>query len=270
MGQLVYRQRLLTRLTHWIWAASLFFLLLSGLQIFNAHPTLYLGNESGFSYDNAVLAIYSVDGEKGPEGRVDILGKTIVTTGILGVTGTADALHYQAFPPALTIPSYRDLATGRVVHFFFAWLFVATIALWLVGSILNGHLKKDILPSASDVQRLPGDLIDHLKFRFEHRKSYNPLQKLTYCIVFFGLFPLIALTGLAMSPGMDAILPLTEWLGGRQTARALHFIAALSLALFFLVHIVMVFAAGPINELRSMISGWYRVDNAEDKTEKSS
>lgn len=81
MKQLVYRQRLLTRLTHWIWAASLFFLLLSGLQIFNAHPTLYLGNESGFDYDNAILAIYAVEGESGPEGRVDILGKSFQTTG---------------------------------------------------------------------------------------------------------------------------------------------------------------------------------------------
>ncbi|MFK4821507.1 cytochrome b/b6 domain-containing protein [Ochrobactrum quorumnocens] len=270
MELLVYRQRLLTRLTHWIWAASLFFLLLSGLQIFNAHPTLYLGNESGFSYDNAVLAIYAVDGEKGPEGRVDVLGKTIGTTGVLGVTGTLDAPNYQAFPPTLTIPSYRDLATGRIVHFFFAWLLVSTLALWLAGSILNGHLTKDILPSSSDIRRLPRDMIDHLKFRFGHKKSYNPLQKLAYCIVFFGLFPLIVITGLAMSPGIDAILPLTEWLGGRQTARALHFIAALSLALFFLVHIAMVLAAGPINELRSMISGWYRVDSSEDETEKRS
>lgn len=268
MGQLVYRQRLLTRITHWVWAASLFFLLLSGLQIFNAHPTLYLGNESGFSYDNAVLAIYAVDGEHGPEGRVDILGQTIGTTGILGVTGTADTPHYQAFPPALTIPSYRDLATGRIVHFFFAWLLVTTLALWLAGSILNGHLKKDILPSVLDIRRLPRDMLDHMKFRFEHRKSYNPLQKLTYFAVFFGLFPLIVVTGLAMSPGMDAVFPLTEWLGGRQTARTLHFTAALLLVLFFLVHIAMVLAAGPINELRSMISGWYRIDRSEDETEK--
>jgi len=76
MKQLVYRQRLLTRLTHWIWAASLFFLLLSGLQIFNAHPTLYLGNESGFDYDNAIRAIFAVECVSGPGGRVDILGKS--------------------------------------------------------------------------------------------------------------------------------------------------------------------------------------------------
>ncbi|NKB84468.1 cytochrome b/b6 domain-containing protein [Brucella grignonensis] len=260
MKQLVYRQRLLTRLTHWIWAASLFFLLLSGLQIFNAHPTLYLGNESGFEYDNAVLAVYAVDGENGPEGRVDILGSTFRTTGVLGVSGSANAPNYQAFPSALTIPSYRDLATGRAVHFFFAWVLVGTLLLWLVGSVLNGHLKNELLPSAFDIRSLPSDFLNHLKFRLQHGKAYNPMQKLTYCMVFFALFPMIVITGLAMSPGMDAVWPLTEWLGGRQTARTLHFVTVLLLSAFFVIHIMMVFAAGPINEMRSMISGWYRAD----------
>ncbi|GAA5623557.1 hypothetical protein Brsp04_03452 [Brucella sp. NBRC 12952] len=260
MKQLVYRQRLLTRLTHWIWAVSLFFLLLSGLQIFNAHPTLYLGNESGFDYDNVVLAIYAVDGESGPEGRVDILGKSFQTTGFLGVSGATSAPAYQAFPPALTIPSYRDLATGRVVHFFFAWVLVGTLTLWLVGSVLNGHLRNELLPSALDIKSLPGDILNHLKFRFQHRKTYNPMQKLTYCMVFFGLFPMVIITGLAMSPGMDAVLPLAEWLGGRQTARTLHFVAVFLLCAFVVIHIVMVLAAGPFNEMRSMISGWYRAD----------
>src|SRR3712207_6943435 len=58
-GPLVYRQRIMTRLTHWVWAVSLFFLLLTGLQIFNAHPALYIGKESGFEYNNAVLALSS-------------------------------------------------------------------------------------------------------------------------------------------------------------------------------------------------------------------
>jgi thiosulfate reductase cytochrome b subunit len=90
-GRLILRQKLATRITHWLWAVCLFFLLLSGLQIFNAHPALYLGDESGFAYDNAVLS-------------------------------------FAGFPSWLTIPSTRDLATGRVVHLFFAWLFVATLA----------------------------------------------------------------------------------------------------------------------------------------------
>ncbi len=110
--------------------------------------------------------------------------------------------------------------------------------------------------------------MEHLKFRFQHGKSYNPLQKLSYFLVLFGLLPLIVATGLAMSPGADH-LPLSEWLGGRQTA-TLHFVAMLLLVAFFIVHIAMVLAAGPFNELRSMISGWYRIDRTDEKTEKQS
>ncbi|NKB79791.1 cytochrome b/b6 domain-containing protein [Ochrobactrum daejeonense] len=267
MKQLVYRQRLLTRLTHWIWAASLFFLLLSGLQIFNAHPTLYFGNESGFDYDNAVLAIYAVDGESGPEGRVDILGKSFQTTGFRRI-GSHKCSRLSGISPALTIPSYRDLATGRVVHFFFAWVLVGTLMLWFVSSVLNRHLKNDLLPSALDIKSLPGDFLNHLKLRFHHGKTYNPIQKLTYFVVLFGLFPMTVVTGLAMSPGMDAVLPLTEWLGGRQTARTLHFLAVFLLSTFFIIHIAMVFAAGPINEMRSMISGWYRADLPEKNEDR--
>jgi thiosulfate reductase cytochrome b subunit len=73
------------------------------------------------------------------------------------------------------------------------------------------------------------------------------------------LFPLIILTGLTMSPGMDAILPwLLELFGGRQTARSIHFLAMTGLVLFFIIHIIMVVLAGPFNEIRQMITGRYR------------
>jgi len=95
-------------------------------------------------------------------------------------------------------------------------------------------------------------------FRFRHAASYNVLQKLAYCAVFFLLFPLIILTGLIMSPGINAAWPwLLDLFGGRQTARTLHFVAMLLLVLFVIIHILMVLAAGPANEMRSMITGWY-------------
>jgi len=60
---------------------------------------------------------------------------------------------------------------------------------------------------------------------------------------------------------MNAAWPwLLDLFGGRQTARTIHFVVMVLLVLFFLIHIAMVFAAGPINELRSMITGWYRTD----------
>ena len=74
------------------------------------------------------------------------------------------------------------------------------------------------------------------------------------------LIPLMVLTGLTMSPAMDTAWPwLLELFGGRQSARSIHFIVAFLLVLFFLVHILMVVLAGPINEVRSMITGRYRL-----------
>ena len=77
--------------------------------------------------------------------------------------------------------------------------------------------------------------------------------------MFFVLFPLIILTGLTMSPTMNAGWPwLVDLFGGRQTARTIHFVVMVLLVLFFVIHVAMVVLAGPINELRSMITGYYR------------
>lgn len=260
-GELVYRQSLWTRATHWTWVICLFFLLFSGLQIFNARPDLYIGQQSGFAFDNSILSMSAVRTPDGPRGVTTIFGREFDTTGVFGVSGTAEKPQIRGFPAALTIPSYRDLATGRVIHFFFAWLLVATLFVWFVASLVNGHLRRDITPTGGDLARLPQDIADHARFRFHHTGQYNVLQKLSYGIVFFVLFPVIVLTGLTMSPGMDAAWPwLLDIFGGRQTARTIHFIAMTLLVLFLLVHIAMVIAAGPINELRSMVTGWYRTD----------
>lgn len=228
-GRLILRQKRMTRITHWLWAISLFFLLLSGLQIFNAHPALYFGKESGFEYDNAIIVIGDV-------------------------------------PSFLTIPSTQDLATGRVVHLFFAWVLVSTLLVWLIASLRNRHLRKDLLPSRKDLSGFGQDVRDHLKLNFIHAVRYSPLQKLAYGGVLFVLFPLIILTGLSMSPGMNAVLPwLPELFAGRQTARSIHFAVMLLLVLFFIVHIAMIVLAGPINELRSIITGRYRLSSRKEK-----
>jgi thiosulfate reductase cytochrome b subunit len=262
---LVYRQHLWTRITHWVLAIALFFLLLSGLQIFNAHPTLYIGQQSGFGFNNEVLALGADETTDGkPVGFARILGHRIETTGLLGLSGQGAELAARGFPSWATIPSYQDLATGRVVHFFFAWIFVLALVGWLVGSIINGHFRRDIAPNAADFRNLPRDIADHARLTLHHRRDYNTLQKLTYAAVLLVIMPTIILTGLAMSPTMDAVVPfLTDLFGGRQTARTIHFAMMLLLVGFFIVHIVMIFAAGPLNELRSIITGWYRVDAKE-------
>lgn len=268
-GPLIYRQSIWTRVTHWVWAICLFFLLLTGLQIFNAHPALYIGQQSGFEFDNAILEIGAVNTPDGPRGRTTIFGNSFDTTALgLGMSGTAERPAFTGFPGAVTIPSYRDLGTGRVVHFFFGWIFVATIFIWFVASFINGHIRRDIVPKSADIAGVPRDLVDHATLRFKHGRHYGPLQKLAYFGVFFILFPLIVATGLTMSPGMDAAWPwLLDLFGGRQTARTIHFITMALLVAFFIVHIVMVLAAGPVNELRSMITGWYRASPGTPEAE---
>lgn len=270
-GRLIYRQKLATRLTHWVWAVAMFFLLLSGLQIFNARPQLFIGQQSGFEYNNAILEIGSkaVDGQR--VGYTTIFGQEFNTSGVLGLSETPNGPRLRAFPEWATIPSSQDLATGRVVHFFFAWIFVGTLFVWLLFSLFNRHLTNDLIPHKRDFKNLPQDIVDHIKFKFHHAMTYSPLQKLTYAIVLFILFPLIILTGLAMSPAMNAAFPwIIDIFGGRQTARTIHFLTMAAFVIFFFVHIFMVVAAGPINELRSMITGRYRLSPTGDENGENS
>lgn len=263
-GALTYRQTLTTRLTHWLWAICLFFLLLSGLQIFQAHPELYIGKQSGFAFDNTVLSVGAFMDDGVMKGRTVLFGETYDTTGWLGAVPRGADMVAQSFPGWLTIPSYRDLATGRVVHFFFAWTLALTLLIWFVGALFSGHLR-ELLPTVRDLRRLPRDFLDHLRFRFHGGANYNTLQKLSYAGVMFAALPLMILTGLMMSPGVDAFAPiLLDIFGGRQTARTIHFVVMLALVLFFAVHVLMVLLAGPFNELRSMTTGWYRLPDQKE------
>ena len=263
--ELVYRQSAWTRLTHWLWAVCLVFMLLSGLQIFNARPQLYLGKQSGFEFNNTVLQIGAKDTANGPRGYTEIFGHRFDTTGVLGWSGPPGEESARAFPSWATIPSYYDLGTARVVHFFFAWLLSGTLLVWLLASLINGHIRRDLAPRVEDLKRLPGDIANHARLKFHHTREYNTLQKLAYGGVLFVLLPLMILTGLAMSPSMNSVLPfLNEVLGGRQTARTIHFTVMALLVMFFIVHMLMILAAGPINELRSIITGWYRTDAPAD------
>jgi thiosulfate reductase cytochrome b subunit len=266
---LVYRHARITRLTHWINLLCVTALLMSGLQIFNAHPALYWG-QFGADADRPAFEIGTNESGDGPQvGFARIGSATFETTGILGVSRNASGTVQRAFPRWATLPSWRDLALGRRWHFFFAWLFVANLLAYFVAGIASGHLRRDLLPSGQQLRprSLLKDVLDHLRLKFPHgekARHYNPLQKLTYLGVIGVLLPLMILTGLTMSPGMDAILPwLVDIFGGRQSARTIHFVAASLIVLFVFVHVAMVFLAGPVNELRSMITGRFAI-NVED------
>jgi thiosulfate reductase cytochrome b subunit len=129
---------------------------------------------------------------------------------------------------------------------------------------LNGHLRQ-LVPTLSDLRALPGDIADHARLRFHHTARYNVLQKLAYASVLFLALPLMILTGLSMSPGFNAAAPwLLDLFQGRQTARTIHFLTMLALLGFFAVHMAMILLAGPLNEMRSILTGWYRTDGDEN------
>jgi thiosulfate reductase cytochrome b subunit len=107
-------------------------------------------------------------------------------------------------------------------------------------------------------------MADHARLRFHHGADYSVLQKLAYASVLFLALPLMILTGLSMSPGFNAAAPwLLDLFGGRQTARTIHFLTMLALIGFFVVHMAMILLAGPLNEMRSILTGWYRTDGGK-------
>ena len=263
---LFYRHKLLVRAAHWINAVIITFMLMSGLQIFNAHPALYIGNPSTF--DHPALALTAQQQPDGSLRGITTIGSWhFDTTGVLGASRMNGALVARGFPSWATIPGTQWLAMGRLYHFFFAWLFVFNGAIFALWAFQSGHFRRDLLPTSRDIAHLPQEVVDHAKLKFAHderAKSYNSLQKLTYFLVIFGLGPLVVLTGLTMSPTMDAAMPFLPWVfGGRQTARLIHFICAFSFVGFFIIHIVMVVLSGTWNNIRSMITGKYAIETGD-------
>jgi len=255
-SSLVYRTRLPVRLWHWLNALTIFVMLMSGMMIFNAHPRLYWGKE-GFVTADAWLAI----GHRGTSGFLQLGDYQLATTGLLGFAQDRP----RAFPPLVTIPSSYDLAAAREWHFFFAWVLVLALAGFLGWAFATRHVQRDLTPSRAQLapSHLWADIKAHARLRFprgEAARAYNPLQKIAYMAVIFVLLPLVVLTGMTMSPALDAAFPfLPALFAGRQTARSIHFLCAFALALFIAVHLLMVVLAGPLNELRSMVTGWYRL-----------
>jgi thiosulfate reductase cytochrome b subunit len=263
---LIYRHTGATRVLHWINALSVFMVLMSGLQIFNAHPRLHWG-EFGADNDPAVLVMGAQRSADHQLIGVVLLGHSkIKTTGILGVSaGPTGNPTIRGFPRWATIPSYQDLASGRRWHFFFAWVLVINSLIYLILSLVRRHVQRDLMPTRSElsVRHFLHELWDHARLRFprgEAARRYNLLQKLAYLAMIFVLGPVMLGSGLTMSPGFDAAAPwLLQLFGGRQSARTVHFIAAMLIVLFIVVHLLMVVLAGPFNELRSMITGRYRL-----------
>ena len=224
------RHALSTRLWHWVNAAALVVLFMSGLGISNAHRYLYWGD-------------YGFD--------------------------PADAwLNVMRFPSWATLPQRYNLAEARDWHSAGAWVFaLALLGMWIV-MLVNRHFARDIAAPvrAWSPKHLWKEAKAHLKGQFdaEDGAKYNTLQKLSYGVVLGVFLPLMILTGLAISPGFEPAAPwLVDILGGRQSARSLHFITAFALFAFFVVHLVMVLASNPVRQVWDMIAGGSTPEGAD-------
>jgi thiosulfate reductase cytochrome b subunit len=264
VSYLYYRHTLPVRIMHWVNVVAFLLLLMSGLQIFNAHPALNWGRSS-YTGQPPVLQMYARQAEDGALiGITQVLGHDFITTGVLGASRTSNGeLMARGFPAWATLPGPQWLAMGRRWHLFFAWVLVINGLAYLTYSVLSRHLVRDLAPGKEDWRSLGQSVRDHLLFRHPHgeaEKHYNVLQKLAYLFVIFVLVPLIIITGWSMSPRLDAIIPgWVDWLGGRQAGRTIHFVAAWTLVAFVLIHVFEVVVSGLWNHLRSMITGRYRI-----------
>lgn len=262
-GQLIFRHALSTRLWHWISAVFALILLMSGLMIFNAHPRLYWGSY-GANPDPAWLEIFAEE----DRGYLRLGTRKLDTTGILGISPSVYGPDTKvAFPGWATLPGYYDLAEARRWHLSTAWFFALGTIFFGLWSIVNGHLRRDLTPRWTELR--PRHLADecrrHLRWRHPPRTAeYNVLQKLVYLGVTAGLIPALILSGLTMSPWAVSVAPwLLDLFGGRQSARSVHFIAAALLLTFVAIHVAMVLLAGPVNHMRSMITGRFRLKAPE-------
>jgi Ni/Fe-hydrogenase b-type cytochrome subunit len=225
----VFRHRLSTRVWHWVNVVATTVMIMSGLMISNAHPRLYWGE--------------------------------------YGANGDAAWLELPHFPGWATIPSTYNLAIARNWHLAFAWILAFGFLFYCVRSLWNGHFRRDIAMKRAEVMpsHLWQDIKQHAKLNFHTDGGYNPLQKITYSLVLFVLMPGMIFTGLTLSPGMNAAWPwLLDVFGGRQSARSIHFICTFGLVVFIAVHLLLVLLAGPVNEVRSMITGWFMISKRRE------
>ncbi len=235
------RHPALVRATHWIMVVAFCALLVSGGEIILSHPRFYWG-ETGNVNMRPWLNLHL------PSSRASV------------PTGYGYVLPDQN-------------GWSRYLHFEAAWLLVGTGLLYVLWGIFTGHFRRGVVPQAQDLspKSLAASVVRHTKFArpsAEEAWSYNVLQRLTYLVVIFVLFPLMIWTGLAMSFAFASAFPLSvRMLGGHQTARSLHFLTTILLVGFLAVHLGMVMLAGFRSRMRAMITG--RLDEKQPRREES-
>jgi len=233
------------RISHWVLAASVLTLAVSGFVILMAHPRLYWG-AVGNDLTPALLEL--------PVSRNYRHGGWETNT----------VFFAQAGSPLSATRTYDILnqnSWGRSLHFLAAWFLLATGAAYVVAGVVTGHFRRHLLPRARELapRFLWQDLIGHLRSPVSTTSAgppYGLLQKCAYCVVVFVALPLMLVTGLAMSPAIAAAYPfLPDLFGGAQSARTIHFFVFVALLVFLVVHLVMVIMSGFRRQMRAMTFG---------------
>jgi thiosulfate reductase cytochrome b subunit len=223
------RHSVVVRVTHWVTTVAFLALLVSGVEILISHPRFYWG-------------------ETGNVRTPPLFQLPIPASRATVPTGYGYVLPDQN-------------GWSRYLHFQSAWVAVLTGLLYVVLGLFNGHFLQNLVPARADLspRGLSAVIVQHLRFKSASEEevwSYNVLQRLTYLLVIFVLFPLVIWTGLAMSPAIASAIPSTvTLLGGQQSARTIHFFVSVFLVLFVLTHVFMVCISGFRNRVRAMITG---------------
>jgi thiosulfate reductase cytochrome b subunit len=220
-----WRHPVWVRLAHWLNVTAVVVLIMSGLNILLAHPHLYWGVRSTF----------------------------------------ADPwISIPTIPNWLLIPQGRNLADARNYHFLFAWIFVLNGLAYLLLGLVTRRFGRRLWPTGADLKGIGPSVVEHARFHFptdDHARTYNVIQKLTYLAMILVVLPMMLITGLSMSPGFNAIGGiLLDLMGGRQSARTLHFISAGLIVGFIVIHVGLVIWTGLFNNMRSMITGWFVIE----------
>jgi thiosulfate reductase cytochrome b subunit len=223
------RHAAFVRVTHWLTVVCFLALLVTGAEIVISHPRFYWG-EAGNVNTQPLFTLHI------PSSR------DTVPTGF-----------------GYVMPDQNGWS--RYLHFQTAWVLVLTGLVYLIGGFATGHLIKNIVPEPGKRgwRAYTGRIVQYLRFTPPdpaESHSYNVLQRTSYVLVIFVLFPLVIWTGLALSPSFDSAFPAAvNLLGGRQSARTLHFFVSAALVLFLVVHVTMIALSGFWNRMRAMITG---------------
>jgi len=223
------RHKVIVRVTHWLTVVAFLALVVTGLEIVISHPRFYWGET----------------------GNVNM--KPAFTLPIPASRDTVPTGYKYVMPD--------ENGWSRYLHFEAAWVLVLTALIYGAWGLASGHFRRNFVPVRGErnwsaiwarmtryLRRSPPDK--------REEKSYNVLQRVTYLVVIFVLFPAIILTGLAMSPSFVGSFPAIALIaGGKQTARTLHFFLTWSLVAFLIVHVAMIAISGFWRRMRAMTIG---------------